>query len=66
MHFPNGMAKTHKQINSKLAESLAELYHGCSVGLIKYQVYSSKTLMLIVFLLLSLSSLSFHNRSLIR
>lgn len=40
-------------------ESFAELfYHGCSVSLIKYQIYSTQTLVLaMAFLLVSLSKL---------
>lgn len=45
-------------------ESFAELYHGCSTSLIKYHQYSTQTLVIIVFLLLSLhkllNSLSLH------
>lgn len=51
------------QLNYRRAESFAELfYHGCSVSLIKYQIYTTESFsVLMAFLLSSLSKLLLTN-----
>lgn len=47
------------RLNYNRAESFAELfYHGCSVSLIKYQIYTTESFVVLVMMAFLLSSLS--------